>query len=73
MATESTEERRSEPVGALSAFGTSQDDFRVRELDHDMTANALAMRQLRDALDVFASQYPEGRNLTGRPSFSVQT
>lgn len=71
MATDSTEERRSELVGALSAFGTSQDDFRVREFDHDMIADALAMRQLRAALDAFASQYhqrtkPDGARLLQR-------
>ena len=60
MAKETTEEQRSEPMGALSAVGTSQDDFRVREFDHDMIADALAMRQLRAALDVFASEHGEG-------------
>lgn len=61
MATDSTEARYSEPMGALSALAASQEDFRVREFDHDMIADALAMRQLRDALDAFASQHGDGR------------
>ena len=60
MATDSTEERRSEPLGALSAFETSQDDFRVRAFDHDMIADALAMRQLRAALEEFESEHGQG-------------
>ena len=60
MATDNTEERCSEPVGGLSALGSIQDDFRVREFDHEMFADAHAMRQLRAALDAFASEHGDG-------------
>jgi hypothetical protein len=60
MATDNTEERCSEPVGGLSALGIIQDDFRVREFDHEMFADAHAMRQLRAALDAFASEHGDG-------------
>lgn len=61
MAADSTEERRSEPTGALSAVATGRDDLRVREFDRGMIADALAMRQLRAALDMFASQHGQAK------------
>ncbi len=60
MATNTNDEQLSEPLGASSASATSHADFRVREFGHDMIADALAMRQLRAALDLFASQHGHG-------------
>lgn len=60
MASHTHEPEANAPAGALPTASTRDNEFSVFPLDHGMVADAIAMRQVRSALDSFSSKYGQG-------------